>query len=573
MLPPISSVASLRPAQSPQDAPVEAPSIKPPAGSDIEPVIPVNAAQPVQERLVALALAGQLSSGRSIANVTDMIGSLLNIERQPDESTANFTERLLDALKALPPSAQAALQKALNQWVRGLAIGMLVQALRNPAGAEATKLAAQLETVGRDREAAQRQITAGYTDLDDIDDFSETFRPVIPPKAANDTGAIDQSRTTRPMLQLPEQVPGDLRAPTRSALSSGQPMADRGPQEAISGADEPVSLEIAIKGSDSDIDREASQRAVPGGRSAMPSSTSPALATAMPAPLPQSDSEAAADSLPNDTKVSASTSTKTETLQTGNPSFTLDESDFDERGYRQILPNAYGEADEEAGTRPTDVKTTANPSGRAVQANDAMLAKRLILEASEVQTMEGAEGESSSNLFLQRIAVSSSTAEEDVLEGLNKEALTARQAAASKDHAPVLKSSPPDAMSAPSAAEIIPQPAIPLSLTAALLQDESAIAGLAQALVQMRTVLKETAVPAHVLYPSDGGPGDDEDALIPAVEAEDEDRHHRRRRDNQQDQSRDRDEPSHRSGAPKTSEEDASTSAESSDFYGRLGGW
>lgn len=573
MLPPISSVASLRPAQSPQDVSVETQSIKPPAGSDLEPVSPANTAQPVQERLVALALAGQLSSGRSIANVTDMIGSLLNIERQPDESAVNFTERLLDALKALPPSAQAALQKALNQWVRGLAISMLVQALRNPAGPEATKLAAQLETVGRDREAAQRQITAGYTDVDDIDDFSETFRPVIPPKAANDTGLTDQSRTSRPMMSLAEQVPGDLRAPTRSALSSGQPMADRGPKEAISGADEPVSIEIAIKGRDSDIDREASQRAVPGGRSAMASTMSPALTMAMPASLPQSDSEAAADSLPNDTKISSGITTKAETLQTGSPSFTLDESDFDERGYRQILPNANGEADEEGRTRPADVKTTTNPSGRAVQANDAMLAKRLILEASGLVSLKDAEGENSSNLFIQQIGVTTPTAEEDVFDGINKETLIARQAAASKDHAPILKSLPSDAISASGAAEIIPQPAIPLSLTAALLQDESAIAGLAQALVQMRTVLKETAVPAHVLYPSDGGPGDDEEALIPTVEAEDEDRHHRRQRDNQQGQSHDRDEPSHRNGAPETSEEDASTSAESSDFYGRLGGW
>ncbi|MCJ8507651.1 hypothetical protein MUU53_06955 [Rhizobium lemnae] len=573
MLPTISSVASLRPAQSLQDAPVETQPIRPPAGIDLEPLSPVNTAQPVQERLVALALAGQLSSGRSIANVTDMVGSLLKIERQPDESAANFTERLLDALKALPSSAQAALQKALNQWVRGLAIGMLVQALRNPAGPEATKLAAQLETVGRDREAVQRQITAGYTDLDDIDEFSETFRPVIPPKAANGTGLTYQSPTSRPMLQLPEQVSGDLRALARSALSSGQPMADRGPQEAIRDPDEPVSIEIANKGSDSDIDRDASLRAVSGGRSAMPSTISPALTMAMPSPLLQSDSEAAADSLPNDTKVSASTSTKAEALQTGSPSFTLDESDFDERGYRQILPNANGAADEEAETRPADVKTTANSSGRAVQANDAMLAKRLILEASEVQTMEGAEGESSSHLFLQRIGITTPTAEEDVFDGINKETLTAWQRAASKDHAPVLKSFPPDAISAPSAAEIIPQPAIPLSLTAALLQDESAIAGLAQALVQMRTILKESAVPAHVLYPSDGGPGDDEDALIPAVEAEDEDRHHRRQRDNQQGQSGDRDEPSHRSDAPATLEEDTSTSAESSDFYGRLGGW
>ncbi len=95
-------------------------------------------------------------------NVTDMIGSLLGWERQPNESLGDYSDRLLQALKSLSPSAQNSLQQALAQWMRSMALSLLVQALRNPDGPEATKLAAQLETLAMDKQTAQRQMSAGY---------------------------------------------------------------------------------------------------------------------------------------------------------------------------------------------------------------------------------------------------------------------------------------------------------------------------------------------------------------------------------------------------------------------------
>lgn len=569
MLPPIAPTAPARSSQTAREPVAADISASANVEAEHEPVLPASTAKPGLDRLTTLALSGQLAGGRGVLNVTDMIGSLLGMERQPNESLGDYSDRLLQALKSLSPSAQNSLQQALAQWMRSMALSFLVQALRNPDGPEATKLAAQLETLAMDKQGAQRQMSAGYSESQEIDAVPASPRPSVQPRPANDVDPVGQPRSNR-FGQIIEQVPSGLRALLRSATSSGE-RAQSAPLTSTPANPSGLGWKPEIS------DRSSSDQAQPNADAAfgprqLVASASGALSNL--ATITNAGGEDNDFSPPSRTNVASNSQPPEGEAGRGAGHANLPEADIDEKIYRQVL------ADGENPRRERGSGSGPNGAERfdvATRGSDPQTTKQLIIAGLSLDAPDPAiPGETAAGKPERTLAAAA-------LPALGTDEIEAgepnRTASASKismDGKPAHHN-----QDAKTAAEIIPQPVVAhLSLTAALLRDESAMAGLAQALVQMRSILPPAALPAHVLYPPDSRDEDDEEVRVTAVEAEDEDRHRKRQDRGQQDRGHDhqhdrgRDEQD--KAAPATdgaSDEASSTAPEPADFYRRLGGW
>lgn len=158
MLPPVS--ATFRPrAEHPSPTPPAA--AQPPANTAN--TAPVEAETLAGGRLDILALAGQLSLARGLSVLAETIGKLLKIDRQEGEPLADYAQRLAEAIRALSPADRAALERSLNQIVKGISLRLLAEILKNPAGPEAAQLSLRMELaqfLGRD--LAARAVASSY---------------------------------------------------------------------------------------------------------------------------------------------------------------------------------------------------------------------------------------------------------------------------------------------------------------------------------------------------------------------------------------------------------------------------
>lgn len=118
-------------------------------GATLQAVPAQAAAAPAQfagDRLSIMSLSGQLQLAQGLSVVAETLGTILKVERHDGETLADYAERLGEVMSGLSPSERIALQKALNQLMKGVTLRMLTEILKNPVGPEATRLALQLET-------------------------------------------------------------------------------------------------------------------------------------------------------------------------------------------------------------------------------------------------------------------------------------------------------------------------------------------------------------------------------------------------------------------------------------------
>lgn len=569
MLPPISSISPARPVQSVKEAMVGQVATLISTEADLEMPLPADTRTPIQERLTALTLSGQLTGGRGVLNVTDMIGSILEIERQPNEALADYADRLLEALKALSPSAQNSLQRALAQWVRSMALDLLMQALRHPDGPEATKLAAQLETLGMDKEVVQRQISAGYAENEEFDFPPSVQRPGAERRSASAANLTEQPRASN--LSGPTVSANGLTP--RAALT----LVTRGNDAALPAAAtgllvNSTPIEAAVIATQQGSDRANSGSASSGN----PSSDLLALQTSGSAENKRPGPISGTDSSPN----------PAERLKSGlTPESQPHKPPADAAIARQTDLDD-GTKLEAASNHPDEVQVRNSSSAPTIPdrvkpffyGKDSQIAKALLLNGLVIEQLEeGMFGGEVIGKPVARNPVAGPVASIAMLEATEGETQALGRVSSGMQQILADKTAAEDASAQYSHAEIIPQPIAALSLTSALLQDESAMAGLAQALVQMRAVLGQAALPPHVLYPADGrGAEDDDDVRVTAVEAEDEDRHQKRRDQGQSGGQQSHDERKDQGQGENLTadmEKSASSPPEPADFYHKLGGW
>ncbi|WP_313057311.1 hypothetical protein [Agrobacterium cavarae] len=206
MLPPVSAVTagefSSQTAGQKQDAvssPVNQPNV-PQAISDTSPNPPVVAAR---------AVSGEAELHRTGTVLTEVLGSLLGMERLEGEDAEAYVNRLTSALQSLPLAQKAALEQQLGKLLKGMTIALMLDILKNNAGPNAARLAVMLELarVGQSKDGVKVALPPYLQDLMP-DSPSLTPLPIKVPAPA--------LQGPRPPLSLDQRVssPGKPVAPT-----------------------------------------------------------------------------------------------------------------------------------------------------------------------------------------------------------------------------------------------------------------------------------------------------------------------------------------------------------------------
>jgi hypothetical protein len=114
-------------------------------------------------RLDALSLSAQLKLAQSFSIFAETIGTILKMPRRENEALADYATRLSEAVQALKPAERAAVERLLNQIVRGVSLRLLAELLKDPSGPEAARLAGYIETAsGAERDLATKAVVRSY---------------------------------------------------------------------------------------------------------------------------------------------------------------------------------------------------------------------------------------------------------------------------------------------------------------------------------------------------------------------------------------------------------------------------
>ncbi len=227
MLPPVSAVTagefSSQTAGQKQDAvssPVNQPNV-PQAISDTSPNPPVVAAR---------AVSGEAELHRTGTVLTEVLGSLLGMERLEGEDAEAYVNRLTSALQSLPLAQKAALEQQLGKLLKGMTIALMLDILKNNAGPNAARLAVMLELarVGQSKDGVKVALPPYLQDLLP-DSPSLTPLPIKVPAAAlqgpRPPISPDQSVSSpgKPLAPTPVPTGGvtdDVPAPTSHAAQA-----------------------------------------------------------------------------------------------------------------------------------------------------------------------------------------------------------------------------------------------------------------------------------------------------------------------------------------------------------------
>ncbi|CDZ61553.1 Hypothetical protein NGAL_HAMBI2605_15280 [Neorhizobium galegae bv. orientalis] len=114
-------------------------------------------------RLDILSLSAQLQLAQGFSIFAETIGRLIKVPRREGEALADYAQRLSEAVKAMNPAEKAALERTLNQLVKGISLRLLTEILNNPAGPDAARVAIQLETAQLlERDLVAKAVVSSY---------------------------------------------------------------------------------------------------------------------------------------------------------------------------------------------------------------------------------------------------------------------------------------------------------------------------------------------------------------------------------------------------------------------------
>ncbi len=136
------------------------------AASAVVPVQQIQGADlnsSVAGKLNILLLAVRARMVDALLDVLNAAGEALSIPREDDETDLAFASRLAAAIQKLPPAKIEQIERQLAMQGRAVPLRLLAEALRNPAGPEAARIATYLETIRyKDRDLATRAVVRSY---------------------------------------------------------------------------------------------------------------------------------------------------------------------------------------------------------------------------------------------------------------------------------------------------------------------------------------------------------------------------------------------------------------------------
>lgn len=203
MLPPVqpTSRSAVAVADSAADVP-HLPNTPGNAGQDAGVRADQNNSSSIAGRINNLLLSSRDTVRADMATIADMVGASIGIERKPNEADAAFAARFVAALTKLDEGQRAALQRTLNQVLKGLQVQVLLQVLKNQDGPEAALLSAYMEIQRSNRENLKAQtVVSSYTQ----NSQSEPAKPA-------ETQAINAGapRSTAPQTSITVALQGSV---------------------------------------------------------------------------------------------------------------------------------------------------------------------------------------------------------------------------------------------------------------------------------------------------------------------------------------------------------------------------
>lgn len=182
-------------------------------------------------KLNMLLAAARERMFESLLSAIDAASVALNVPREPGESNAALAQRLVDAIRSLPPQQLAAAQQQLNaQMKTPVPLPLLAEALDNPDSPKAVQIAVSLDaSLTQEPDAVIRAVVNSYGQNAGEPDAVGQQTP-IPAQAMPKTSeaAATNTATTAPSA-LPEKMAAP--SPTPVTASPSTPSA-HAPQQA-----------------------------------------------------------------------------------------------------------------------------------------------------------------------------------------------------------------------------------------------------------------------------------------------------------------------------------------------------
>ncbi|WEO64791.1 hypothetical protein [Rhizobium rhizogenes] len=182
-------------------------------------------------KLNMLLAAARERMFESLLSAIDAASVALNVPREPGESNAALAQRLVDAIRSLPPQQLAAAQQQLNaQMKTPVPLPLLAEALDNPDSPQAVQIAVSLDaSLTQEPDAVIRAVVNSYGQNAGEPDAVGQQTP-IPAQATPKTSeaAATNTATTAPSA-LPEKMAAP--SPTPVTASPSTPSA-QAPQQA-----------------------------------------------------------------------------------------------------------------------------------------------------------------------------------------------------------------------------------------------------------------------------------------------------------------------------------------------------
>ncbi|MBB3965203.1 hypothetical protein [Rhizobium metallidurans] len=168
-------------------------------------------------KLNILLLAVRARMVEALLNVLTATGQAMSQPRDADEPDLVFASRLAEAIQKLPAAKIEIIERQLAAKGYTIPLRLLAEALQNPAGPAATRIAAYLETIGsRDRDLATRAVLKSYSQNDGSPARAEQ-RPEI---------SLHRDTVTSPAPRATTAA-SEAGGPRNAAMSAADEAADR----------------------------------------------------------------------------------------------------------------------------------------------------------------------------------------------------------------------------------------------------------------------------------------------------------------------------------------------------------
>jgi hypothetical protein len=235
-------------------------------------------------RLDILSLSAQLQLAQGFSIFAETIGRLIKVPRREGEALADYAQRLSEAVKAMNPAEKVALERTLNQLVKGISLRLLTEILNNPAGPEAARVAIQLETAQLlERDLVAKAVVSSYRQ----NAGAEQVPSALPQPANAAPSASSQASVPAPETEGQAAQPGaetaiDGASPEAMAADAQDPDVPRVSTATFNTTPDPTMLSAEAEALPTPTDDHASQMSAENDLDAAPASVSAQEAAELP---------------------------------------------------------------------------------------------------------------------------------------------------------------------------------------------------------------------------------------------------------------------------------------------------